>query len=528
MFDKTRLQEAVVLYKRDFDKNWPNEKFKWEAVKCFQDNWDIDAPDFSEMLTRALAKSGKLLRSRSRYPLGMLEGFAASAPDEVRAMFRALFEETEDVISRISAFKESAVEMLDKYGNGARNHYQDENVICTYLWLRYPDKYYIYKFREISSVLEKLSADFSLKQGHYVENLKKFYSFYDALCEELKKDTELQTILKSHITEDCYPDPELKTLTFDVGFYISRYIESPNELTSEQSPDESIVDNTKPVHYWLYSPGAGADKWNECYEQGIMLLGWGELGNLQQFENKEAMRERMKSVYGGSSSYKNCAHATWQFVHEMQPGDVVFVKQGFHKIIGKGVVTSDYRYEERKDGYSNARSVKWTDKANVEIKSQTPVKTLTDVTDYADFVNEIQNLFTKQSAEENEEPDEYNSLYTKTDFLQDVYMTEAEYDQLSSLLHRKKNVILQGAPGVGKTFIAKRLAYAMMGQKDDERVKLVQFHQSYSYEDFIMGYRPTETGFALHKGVFYEFCKKRKRIRTGTISLLSMKSIEAI
>lgn len=274
-----------------------------------------------------------------------------------------------------------------------------------------------------------------------------------------------------------------------------------------------LKDEQRGVHYWLYSPGAGADKWDECYEKGVMLLGWGELGNLTQFENKESMRERMKSVYGGSSSYKNCAYATWQFVHEIQPGDVIFVKQGFHKIIGKGIITSDYRYEERKDGYSNVRSVQWTNKIDREITTQTPVKTLTDITDYADFVNEIQNLFTGNTTDEREESDEYNSLYTKENFLQDVYMTEAEYNQLSSLLHRKKNVILQGAPGVGKTFIAKKLAYAMMGQKEEERVKLVQFHQSYSYEDFIMGYRPTESGFHLHHGVFYDFCKKATQDR---------------
>ena len=284
-----------------------------------------------------------------------------------------------------------------------------------------------------------------------------------------------------------------------------------HKKSTEPEPSQVSDEEQRTVHYWLYSPGAGADKWDECYERGIMLLGWGELGNLEPFENKESMRERMKSVYGGSSSYKNCAHATWQFVHDMNPGDVVFVKQGFHNIIGKGIISSDYRYEERKDGFSNVRSVKWTDKGNWEIQSQTPVKTLTDVTEYTDFLQELQNALAEKTPNAAEEPDEYNSLYTKGDFLQDVYMTESEYNQLTSLLHRKKNVILQGAPGVGKTFIAKKLAYAMMGQKDEERVKLVQFHQSYSYEDFIMGYRPTETGFALHKGVFYEFCKKAEK-----------------
>ena len=87
-------------------------------------------------------------------------------------------------------------------------------------------------------------------------------------------------------------------------------------------------------------------------------------------------------------------------------------------------------------------------------------------------------------------------------------MDEEEYDTLVNLIRTKKNVILQGAPGVGKTFAAKRLAYSMMGVKDQERVMMIQFHQSYSYEDFIMGFRPSESGFELKKGAFYNFCKK--------------------
>lgn len=98
--------------------------------------------------------------------------------------------------------------------------------------------------------------------------------------------------------------------------------------------------------------------------------------------------------------------------------------------------------------------------------------------------------------------------YTKQNFLNEVFMKETDYDKLVALLKHKKNIILQGAPGVGKTFTAKRLAYSLIGAEDDSRIEMVQFHQNYSYEDFVMGYRPTETGFELRNGVFYDFCEK--------------------
>ena len=125
-------------------------------------------------------------------------------------------------------------------------------------------------------------------------------------------------------------------------------------------------------------------------------------------------------------------------------------------------------------------------------------------------------------------PNEYNTImkliggetkpacekFTKQDFLKDVYVTENDYDNLKAVLLRKKNLILQGAPGVGKTYAAKKLAYAIMGEKDDDRIETVQFHQNYSYEDFIMGYKPNKQGgFELQEGVFYRFCKRALKDR---------------
>lgn len=106
--------------------------------------------------------------------------------------------------------------------------------------------------------------------------------------------------------------------------------------------------------------------------------------------------------------------------------------------------------------------------------------------------------------------------YTKKDFLNEVFLSEDDYDNLRALLLDKQNIILQGSPGVGKTFSAKRLAYSILGEKDDSKVQLVQFHQNYTYEDFVIGYKPKEDGgFYLRPGVFYNLCKRAQQHPDG-------------
>lgn len=114
--------------------------------------------------------------------------------------------------------------------------------------------------------------------------------------------------------------------------------------------------------------------------------------------------------------------------------------------------------------------------------------------------------------------------YSKNDFLSEVFMDEETYDRMRALLEDKKNIILQGAPGVGKTYTAKRLAYSILGNKDKDKIEMVQFHQSYSYEDFVMGYKPNENGgFDLQRGIFISSVQRRKVILTTSISSLLMK-----
>lgn len=269
-------------------------------------------------------------------------------------------------------------------------------------------------------------------------------------------------------------------------------------------------DGVQTVRYWLYAPGRGACKWDEFYERGIMGLAWGEVGDLSSYATKQGLKQQMLQTYPENGTQKNDIHALWQFANEMKPGDVVFAKRGTTEIIGRGIVTGDYVYDADAEHYRNVRGVRWTHKGNWSLDKPWPVrKTLTEITDYTDRLAQLKAFFEEEDgAFDGEEMPVPLTEYPVGKFLKEVYMDRERYDAIVGLLKTKKNIILQGAPGVGKTYAAKRLAYSMMGVKDVSRVKLVQFHQSYSYEDFIEGYRPSGAGFELVKGAFYSFCKK--------------------
>lgn len=615
MFDKSKLNAVLVSYKRDFSRDpLMGERFKWQAVKCFQDNWDINAPDFAEMLSRSLGRTSDLLASANNFPREMIVGFAKSAPEDVRSMFISLFDESKDVYERMRAFKIRSGVLLDKYGNGAANHYQTENAISVYLWLRFPDKYYIYKYAEVKAVARELDADYRFKKGAYADNIHNCFAFYDEICAELQKDDELRKMLATRADDSCYFDHEMRTLTVDVGFYISRYYGSRN--------DESAVGEWS---YSDYSPGISTDEWvalisdsevftpssleimkrfldyggkatctqlsdkygenRNFYNSGSVALArrvadktgcpvmQRETGDLRWwtilYVGKKADKEdagayiwklrdeleaalrradlsqvalyaESKEVDAGSVHYwwLNANPKIWSFsdisVGEVQTytlfngngnkrrifqnfldvkvGDMLigYESNPVKQIVALGKITAEQDgekiYFEKLEGLASPIDYA-TLRECPELEGmeyfQNPQGSLFKLTkEEYDF---ILGLIREENPAAKATCAEY---YTKSDFLSEVYMDESRYDSLVSVLRNKKNIILQGAPGVGKTFAARRLAWSMMGEKDDSRVEFVQFHQNYSYEDFMMGYKPVENGFELKYGIFYRFCQR--------------------
>lgn len=614
MFDKFRLKDVLAHYKQNFvSTQWGNEKYKWEAVKWFQDNWDVNAQNFPEMLSRSLDKTFNLLASINNFPRRMIVSFSKAAPEEVRAMFIALFDENKDVYERMNTFKLQSSILLERYGNGAAQHYQYENAISTYLWLRYPDKYYIYKFGEVKNVANELETDYRFKKGAYADNIHNFLRLYDEISLALKEDTELVNLFQSQLMDTCYPDPELKTLTIDVGFYISRFYSQQDE-------------NAEAATEWYgtdYNPGLTIEDWKKLLKDGTIfttsaleimkrIKDYGgqasctqlavKYGETKNFYNSGsvALAHRVCEAAGIKPATREDGSAQWWTVlytgrdaDKGEDGSFIWkLRDELSEALDQTDLSNIELYAaaapEEDHGYwwlnANPRIWSFSDIAVGEVQSYTlynengnkrrifqnfldakvgdmiigyesnPVKQivaigrisaeqdgeklffekiegLTSPIDYTTlkecpelermeyFQNPQGSLFKLTRGEydfildmireENPITAEASiDAYTKSNFLDEVYMSEKRYENLVAVLRNKKNIILQGAPGVGKTFAARRLAWSMMEEKDDSRIEFVQFHQNYSYEDFVMGYKPVEDSFELKYGIFYRFCQK--------------------
>ena len=616
MINIEKLKPVLDGYKAYFPTHWIDEKYKWEAIKHFQDNWNIDAENFGDMFKKATDKTSNLLASGYAYPRAMITNFAKADDEGTRSMFRALFDESVDLAQRVSTFQAAAEDMRAKYDDGTwHNHYQNTNAISTYLWLRFPDKYYIYKYELLRAAATELSSDYRPKRNGSVDSLIGGFQLYDEICSVIAADESIKAMIQNALLNSCYPDPEMKTATIDVSFYLSRfYLDEQKKkkddaewFPKDYSPNLSVADwvsllgdssvftqsslqimkrlkdyggqatctqlavkygETKnfyntgssslakrvvtatncvtppdrengdarwwPVLYVGKNAGAsdqGSYIWklrdelaqalNQVNLDNVELYAtddkkksangyWWLTANpkIWSFSDLKIGEEQSYTLYNENGNKRR----VFQNFLDAKTGDIVigYEANPVKKVVAIGRISqaSDGKaiYIEKTEGLSNP--IEYLD-----------LKGAPELEKMEFFVQPNGSLFKLAKGEFDfimdiiregnplKQPDVVIQKYTKQDFLSKVYMTEERYDVLEALLRNKMNVILQGAPGVGKTFTAKKLAYAMMGEVDDSRIEMVQFHQNYSYEDFIMGYRPDGADFKLTDGIFYRFCQ---------------------
>ena len=482
------IEEAYIKHLSEHFTN--QESFKWKAIQHFQKNWDIDAADFATMLELALDETGILLESLFFFPRKMIVGFAQEDPEGVRNQFRILYDETRDLSDRVNSFVAYAEDRQRNHNDaGWKNTYQNTYTISIYLWLKYPDKYYMYKYSEVKPAAEVLESSFVPKRTSDVSNMTGSFQFFNEVHDEIVQNQELLDLFHGLLSAECYPDSEHRTLTTDFVFYISRVF-----LEEEWSPVG-------------YAPGISVDEW-------VQLL-----RNKDIFTDKSlAIMKRMKDN-GGQGT---CTELSDKYGETKN-----FYNTGSSKLAKRIIANKDCpvisgtsentKYwpvlyvgkqapKERKGSYI------W--KLRDELNEALDKVDLSNIPLYAEKT--IAGPESKQPAPLDEKdseiasPGEYDK-YEQDEFLSEVFMDEDDYPKLVGLIRRKKNVILQGPPGVGKTYAARRLAYSMMGMKDDSRIAMIQFHQNYAYEDFIMGYKPHGAEFTLQTGVFYDFCEKARQ-----------------
>ena len=263
---------------------------------------------------------------------------------------------------------------------------------------------------------------------------------------------------------------------------------------------------------WLIAPGRDAEHWDDLYRDGIVAIGWDQIGDLSDFDDIEAITDALVEGKQLQSRPKMDARALYEFAHVMKPGDMVFAEKGRIIIVGYGLVTGDYAFDRSRRTYRHIRTVRWEERGNWRFEGLLAMKTLTDITDNRETVQAIKEIVALIDMEEpTAVPPEHLQPFGVDEAVVDLFMTRDEFVRVIDVWRRKKNIILQGPPGVGKTFIAHRLAFALMGYRDRSRLGMVQFHQSYSYEDFIQGYRPSGEGFNLKDGIFFDFCQRASK-----------------
>ena len=469
-----KLIEFYITLRREDPKN-ENEVYKWYAIDHFQQHWDINAVDFYEMFKESFRKRGNLVYQNS---FSFLDALGKYFPEQLRNLFIIVYSSDDFYIKLDKAknFAENSIEKLrEKLNKTNFNHQFDERTLSFLLTMQNPSENTFYKstlYNQLCDYLDIIPQK-ERKYKHHIELLFQMVPFLN--------NPQLN-LLKEH--------------------FVPQGVDFPLLLAQDIVYQNMNNENEDTKRYWLYSPGEQAVKWEEFYNEGIMAIGWDELGDLENYTDRKSILEALINNYGGGEDQRNNVSAIDDFSNgenKINIGDIVIAKKGKNTLLGYGKVISDYYFDEERAVYKHCREVKWLKKGVWDANNNLPTKTLTDVTTYN---SDIEGIKYAQYL--------LNIMNENTNKQENNHMIE--------LLKYKPQIILQGPPGTGKTREAKRIAKALLGLGEDESLesneqfKLIQFHPSYSYEDFVRGIIAENTdgniSYVTKDKILAEFAKK--------------------